>query len=119
MKKNKNPNLRGLNTKKKPVKTQSIARKILKIFVLFTIIIIPVETASYLYIKFYRKEIIPIVNYLKTAKPINQFQGCISQSYLNYIPSPGYKLNGYLQHNKHGYRGQLIPQTKTSCVIFA
>jgi lysophospholipase L1-like esterase len=45
------------------------------------------------------------------------FQRAIGQSYLNYVPSPGYTDEGGIQHNEQGYRGnpvtfQRIPGVK-------
>jgi len=98
---------------KKAGKKKSFFKKILMYLILSLIIIIPVELVSYLYIKYKRPEIGVVVDYLKTAKPINEFQRCISQVYLNYIPSPNKKYRGFVQHNAHGYRGPLVHQKRT------
>jgi lysophospholipase L1-like esterase len=37
----------------------------------------------------------------------------LSQPYLGYIPYPGYKRKGVLQHNQDGYRGQRVSFQKT------
>jgi len=102
---------------KRTKRKQSILKRILKYAILLIVIVVPVELASYLYIKFFRNDIIPIVTFLKEGTPINKFQNCISQSYLNYIPSPGYKSDAFIQHNKHGYRGQLVPLEKVENTI--
>ena len=36
------------------------------------------------------------------------FQRAIGQSYLNYVPAPGYTDEGGIQHNEQGYRGNPV-----------
>jgi lysophospholipase L1-like esterase len=40
---------------------------------------------------------------------ISAFQNTIGQSYLNYVATPGFRDEHGLQHNRHGYRGKLVP----------
>lgn len=41
-----------------------------------------------------------------------KFPRYLSVPYLGYIPYPGYKKSGVVQHNKDGYRGKQIPQLR-------
>ncbi|MDD3876383.1 MAG: SGNH/GDSL hydrolase family protein [Bacteroidales bacterium] len=96
----------------------SLLKKILMYLILVLIIIIPIELASYLYIKYKRPEIIKLVDYFKSDKPIIEYQLCISQAYLNYIPTPGEVEHNIVQHNEHGYRGVLVPRKRDNADSF-
>jgi lysophospholipase L1-like esterase len=57
-------------------------------------------------------------NYFRTRDMLigninpEKFPRYLSVPYLGYIPYPGYKKSGVVQHNRDGYRGKQIPQLK-------
>lgn len=52
---------------------------------------------------------------LLAGEPCSQFTSVLAtgQAYLCYIPSPNYRNESGVQHNRHGYRGKLVPLQRT------
>ena len=49
---------------------------------------------------------------LMGSRDAGQFPRYLTQPYLGYVPYPGYKKFGTVQHNDAGYRGQKVPLLK-------
>jgi len=88
------------------VRKETIFKIIILVFVLVFI-----EVTSHIVLKiFFPKHAIVRQILLGTSDAtLLHAHNSIGQPYLNYIPAPGYKKNGLEQHNKHGYRGALVP----------